>query len=124
MLLSRQLTDALRNLYYRWKTILYRQRARRVARKLYVSPRGPDKIAQPSSSGEPVSRSSAIRHDAIESDPEAASLWKTVHGFGLSSSISHVSAVEIYGVLFRENEDVPASAYPADAALKRILFVP
>ena len=57
-------------------------------------------------------------------DPEAAKLWKAVHGFGLSYSISHVSAIEVDGVLFRENEDVPASAYPADAALKRILFVP
>ena len=57
-------------------------------------------------------------------DPESAKLWKAVHGFGLSSSISHVSAVEIYGVLFRENEDVPASAYPADAALTRFDFIP
>ena len=57
-------------------------------------------------------------------DPEGAKLWKAIHGFGLSYSISHVSAVEVDGVLVRENDDLPASTFPPDDALVRILFVP
>lgn len=57
-------------------------------------------------------------------DMEAAKLWKAVHGFGLSCSISFVSAIEVDGRLFRQPLDLPAHLFPEDSALKRILFVP
>tara|TARA_R110002020_G_scaffold198117_1_gene399232 strand:- start:578 stop:949 length:372 start_codon:yes stop_codon:yes gene_type:complete len=65
-------------------------------------------------------RRMAMKHN----NPAAAQLWKAVHGFGLSYSISFVSAVDVDGVLFRENNDIPASLFPADNDLVRVSFVP